>query len=655
MSDQPPSPSSVAHRFGAPPSAAVPRMENVRLTAPDLERRALMAKTRSRLVLAAGGFALLFVALVLKLADATIIRPELPKAEAQLRLPDPPPPATANGVTPAAATDHDFGPRVTRASITDRNGEILAISLPTAALYANPKEMIDAGDTARRLKAALPDLDEATVQARLQSDKQFVYLARELTPRQELKINDLGIPGIYFEPTERRHYPLGRVAAQVLGGVDVDGHGVAGVEKFFDKRLHDNPTPLALSLDVRVQAVMRDELSKAMDEFNAIGACGIVMDVRTGEVLAMVSLPDYDANDFGHASADDRFNRAVTGMYEPGSTFKLQTASMALDGGIVHIWDEFDASQPIHIGRFTITDFEGKHRWLYLPEVLAYSSNLGAAHIAEDVGAERQRAWMQNMGMLSRLGIELPEAGLPLAPPVSNWKEAATMTIGFGHGIAVSPLHVVVGTATVANGGILYRPTILAHDPNAPPREGFRIMQTSTSDIIRKLMRLVVTDGYGKSAEVAGYYVGGKTGTAEKVAHKGYEKHANVAAFTSVFPMNGPRFAVYMMLDEPKANASTHGYATAGWVIAPAVGKVIARIAPMEGLLPDIDDAPTINAELAIPLEPGRPPGARPLGPQPPRSEPPHGEPPVASAPKPEAPPRDYKHEASLVTSVAAR
>ena len=650
MNDRPPSPSSVAHRFGAPLADAVPRMENVRLTAPDHDRRGVMAKMRSRMVLAAGGFGLLFATLVVKLADATIFQPMLPKQEVQLRKPDPPPPPTGPGVTPVAAAAHDFGLRAARASITDRNGEILAISLPTAALYANPREMIDPAESAKKLKTVLPDLDAATVQARLSENKQFVYLARQLTPREELRINDLGIPGIYFEPTERRHYPLGRVAAQVLGGVDVDGHGVAGVEKFFDKRLHDDPTPLALSLDVRVQAVMRDELSKAMEEFNAIGACGIVMDVRTGEVLAMASLPDYDANDVGHASPDERFNRAVTGMYEPGSTFKLQTASLALDSGTVQIWNGFDASEPIHIGRFTITDFEGKHRWLYLPEILAYSSNIGAAKMAEAVGSEKQRAWMQQMGMLSRLGIELPEAGLPLAPPAANWKEIATLTIGFGHGIAVSPLHVVDGTAAVANGGTLYRPTILAHDPNSPPRDGFRVMQQSTSDTMRKLMRLVVTDGYGKSAEVAGYYVGGKTGTAEKVAHKGYEKHANVAAFTSVFPMNAPRYAVYMMLDEPKANASTHGYATAGWVIAPSVGKVIARIAPMEGLLPDIDDAPTINASLAIPLEPGRPPGAKPTGPQPP-----HVEPPVAAAPKPEPPPHDYKHEASLVMPVAAR
>jgi cell division protein FtsI (penicillin-binding protein 3) len=310
-----------------------------------------------------------------------------------------------------------------------------------------------------------------------------------------------------------------------------------------------------------------------------------VMDVRTGEVLAMVSLPDYDANTVGSAAPDDRFNRAVTGMYEPGSTFKLQTAAMALDGGIAHIWDEFDASRPIQIGRFTITDFEGKHRWLYLPEVLAYSSNLGAAHIAQAVGAERQRAWLRSMGMFNRIGVELPEAGLPIIPPAANWKEATTLTVGFGHGIAVSPLHVVRGTAVLANGGIMLQPTMLAKSPQGtnagelpvnsiqqlPPPPGERILQASTSDTIRKLMRLVVTDGYGKPAEVPGYYVGGKTGTAEKVGAHGYKKHTNVAAFMSVFPMNAPRYAVYMMLDEPKANASTHGYATAGWVAAPAV------------------------------------------------------------------------------------
>ncbi|MBS0559702.1 MAG: penicillin-binding protein 2 [Proteobacteria bacterium] len=610
-----PPPRAPAFRRGAARDDAVPRIETVRLTAPDLKRRAAMAKTRRRLGFTAIGFGVLFVAVMLKLADATIIqplqphRPERPIAQ----LLDPP--KTAGSVSPAR-----------RATITDRNGEILAISLPTAALYANPRELIDPADAAHKLKSVLPKLDEEEAAKRLaESGKQFVYLARQLSPREQLMINALGIPGIYFEPTERRRYPMGRAAAQVLGGVDVDGHGVAGVERFFDQRLHDDPTPLRLSIDVRVQAVVRDELSQAMDEFRAIGACGIVMDVRTGEVLAMVSLPDYDANMVGSASPDERFNRAVTGMYEPGSTFKLQTAAMALDGGIAHIWDEFDASRPIRIGRFTITDFEGKHRWLYLPEVLAYSSNLGAAHIAQAVGAERQRAWLRGMGMFNRIGIELPEVGLPIVQPASNWKEVTTLTVGFGHGIAVSPLHVVRGTAVLANGGIMLQPTILAKSLQGgghldampanptqplPPPPGERILQQSTSDTIRKLMRLVVTDGYGKTAEIPGYYVGGKTGTAEKVGAHGYRKHTNVAAFMSVFPMNQPRYAVYMMLDEPHANASTHGYATAGWVAAPAAGRVIARIGPMLGLLPDIADADAIKQALYIPLQPGRPPGA---------------------------------------------
>ena len=251
-------------------------------------------------------------------------------------------------------------------------------------------------------------------------------------------------------------------------------------------------------------------------------------------------------------------------MYEPGSTFKLQTAAMALDSGAAQLWNQFDAAHPIKIGRFTITDFEGKHRYLSLPEVLAYSSNLGARISPRPVGSERQRAWLEQMGMFGRLGIELPEAGRPIVPAAANWGEATNLTVGFGHGIAVSPLHVVRGTATLANGGVLLRPTILASEPGDPPREGTRIMQQMTSDTIRKLMRLVVTDGYGKPANIPGYYVGGKTGTAEKTGSHGYKKHTNISAFMSVFPMNAPHYAVYFMLDEPHGNKSTGGYSTAG-------------------------------------------------------------------------------------------
>lgn len=595
-----------AHRRGAARSDTVPQVETVRVTAPDLKRRAAMEKTRSRLVLASGGFMILFMAVVVKLALATIVMPAMPhRPEKQIIALATAEPVPADTAIPGQ-----------RAMITDRNGQPLAMSLSTVSLFADPRQIIDINEAAHKLKQVVPRLNEEDLRDRLSRDKKFIYLAREITPREEQTINNLGIPGIDFRPTQHRHYPMGRTAAQVLGGVDVDEKGFAGVERYFDKRLREDTSPLTLSLDVRVQAAVREELLAAMQTFEAIGACGIVMDVNTGEVLAMVSLPDYDANTVRLAPADDRFNRTVAGVYEPGSTFKLQTASMAIDAGIAHLWDQFDASRPISIGRFTITDFEGKHRWLYLPEVLAYSSNLGAAHIAQAVGSERQRTWLESMGMFNRVGIELPEAAFPIIQKASAWKEIVTLTVGFGHGISVTPLHVVRGTAAVANGGILLRPTILKLPSGTQP-QGTRVMQQSTSDLMRKLMRLIVTDGFGKAAEVPGYFPGGKTGTAEKVAaHGGYKKHANVAAFMSVFPMNAPRYAVYMMLDEPHGNKNTYGYATAGWVAAPAAGKVIARIGPMLGMLPDIQNMAAINQSLSVPLQPGRPPGVPARGPQ---------------------------------------
>jgi len=631
-------------RLGGPPP-----VETVRVTAPDLARRVALERTRGRLVIAAGGFLVLFSAVIVKLAGATVVFPMASRRlEHMARLPDPTPAGETPGATQAAAAP-DPSPH-TRAQITDRNGEILAISLPTAGLYANPREMMDTDAAAARLKAVLPHLDLEVVRSRLASSKGFVYLARNISPREQLEVNNLGIPGVYFQATERRRYPQGRVAAHAIGNVDVDAHGVAGVERAFDARLRDDPTPLRLSLDVRVQGVVRDELMKSMTEFHAIGACGIVMDVRTGEVIAMVSLPDFDANKPGEATPDQRFNRAVTGMYEPGSTFKLQTAAMSLDSGAGHLWNSYDAAHNIKIGRFTIQDFQGKHRSLFFPEVIAYSSNLGAAHMAVAVGAERQQSWLRAMGMFTRVGIELPEQGQPIVQPFANWKEIATMTVGFGHGIAVSPLHVVRGTAALANGGYVLKPTILAVDPAAAREAGTRVMQPSTSDTIRKLMRLVVTDGYGKPADVPGYFVGGKTGTAEKTTGHGYKKHSNISAFMSVFPMNQPKYAVYFMLDEPKGNASTGGYSTAGAVSAPGAGRVISRIAPMLGLMPETVTVAATQATLAIAMQPGRPPSTPVAHVPAPHPAPGPGTP-QAQAQEPALP----RREPGPATSVAAR
>ncbi|WP_183479181.1 peptidoglycan D,D-transpeptidase FtsI family protein [Komagataeibacter kakiaceti] len=589
--------------------------------------RALMAQDRmhARLLVLAGVFCVLFSAIGIKLTLATIIRP-MPPQQQQIAPQVPPIPKS----DPKGMIAGDIAlPQVHRASVIDRNGQVLAMSLPVAQVYANPLEMIDTTDAAHKLKTVLPSLNEEETKRRLSLNKQFVYLARDISPAQELAINNLGIPGVYFEPGERRRYPMGRVAAHILGGVDIDDHGVAGIERYFDKRLDDDRTPLRLSLDVRVQNVVHDELQSAMDTFQAIGACAIVMDVRSGEIISMVSLPDYDANDFGRAAPDSRFNRAVTGMYEPGSTFKLQTTAMALQDGVAHIWDRF-SSTPIKIGRFTISDMKSDHfdPWLTLPEVMAYSSNPAAAHIALDAGAARQQDWLRRMGFFARVPIELPEAGRPIVPSVRNWGVSTTMTVAFGHGMAEPPLSIVRGTAATANGGFLLRPTLVAHEtapaasgatPDASaamPPDAERLISAANSDILRRILRLDVAKGTGQKAESVGYYVGGKTGTAEKIGpHGGYLKHVNVSAFTGIFPMNAPRYAIYVMLDSPKPTAQTHGWTTAGWNAAPTAARMITRIAPLMGLFPDTQHAAAIEADLAIPMRPAVPRGYRALGP----------------------------------------
>ncbi|MBS0983741.1 penicillin-binding protein 2 [Gluconobacter cerinus] len=631
-------PPSGSRRAARPGKRAERRDSQTAVRTPS--RRLNLDQMHSRLLGVGMGFLAIYGAVALKATFATVLMPMEPeKRQIAPQVPEIP------KSDPRGEMAGDFVlPTVKRATITDRNGQALALSLPVAQVYANPMELIDPEDATKKLKTVLPKLDEAETVRRLSLKKQFVYIARDISPVQEIAINNLGIPGIYFEAGERRHYPLGRTAAQIMGSVDIDDHGIAGVERFFDQRLNSDRTPLRLSLDVRVQAVAHDELMAAKDEFSAIGASAIVMDVRTGEILAMVSLPDYDANDFNHAPNDARFNRAVTGMYEPGSTFKLQTAAMGLQLGVVHIWDRF-STIPIRVGRFTIRDMKTDHfaPWLSLPGVLAYSSNPAAAHIALDVGAQRQQDWLRSMGFFNRVPVELPEAGRPLVPASKNWGLSTVMTVGFGHGVAEPPLAIVRGTAATVNGGILLKPTLVARDqqdesqtPDAKVRPvaykpdeadsgddigaqtpvGTRVLSEKTSALLRKLLRLDVTLGSGKSAEVPGYYVGGKTGTAEKIgAHGGYLKHVNVSAFTSVFPMNNPHYAVYVMLDSPQGTAATHGWTTAAWNAAPTVKKIISRVGPILNQFPDTANKDAIDASLAISMNPSVPAGYRALGP----------------------------------------
>jgi cell division protein FtsI (penicillin-binding protein 3) len=357
------------------------------------------------------------------------------------------------------------------------------------------------------------------------------------------------------------------------------------------------------------------------------------MDVQTGEVIGMISLPDFDLSD--PVSREDRpmtreeqgnnprFNRSTVGVYEPGSTFKLFTAAAALELGVMNVWNGYDASRPIRIGRHEINDFRGKNRWLALPEIIAYSSNLASAHMAVAIGTQRHREFMVRLQMGSRLQIELPEVALPLIPRPQDWREINTMTIGFGHGISVTPLHVVNDTAALANGGILRQPTLLAR-PHGEVVEGTRVISERTSDTMRRLMRAAVTEGSAKGADIPGYFVGGKTGTAQKTGPRGgYLENKRIAAFVGAFPMHAPRYAIYVMVDEPKPNARSQGYATAGWVAAPAAGMVIRSVAPILGMMPETDRMAEIQASIHIPLQPGRPAApARPAGTPPPRQTP---------------------------------
>jgi cell division protein FtsI (penicillin-binding protein 3) len=484
-------------------------------------------------------------------------------------------------VSKVAGALHAPSPR--RGDIVDRNGVIIATSLPTASLYADPKEVIDPIGSLNRLAAVLPGIDRERLSARLTAaGGRFVWVRRDLTPDEQYAVNRLGLPGFGFVTEERRVYPQGSIAGHVVGLSDIDGRGIAGIEMAFDQTLQRGDR-VRLSLDLRVQHMVRQELAEAVREFRAIGAAGVVLDVRTGEILSMVSLPDFDPNIPGEEPADSRFNRVTSGVYEMGSTFKLFTLAMGLDSGVTSLRGGYDASRPIRVGRFTISDYHAKNRWLSVPEILIHSSNIGAAQMAVAVGTSRQRDYLARFGLLQKAAVELPEVGEPLQP--APWREVNTMTVGFGHGVAVSPLQLVTGVAAIVDGGIRRPATLLYRNESQPPL-GERVISAATSRQLRALMRMVVRYGTGAKADIPGYRVGGKTGTAEKQASRGYRKDARLASFVAAFPIDEPRYAVLVMVDEPKATAKTFGYATGGWVAAPTVGRLVKRMAPLLGVTP---------------------------------------------------------------------
>jgi cell division protein FtsI (penicillin-binding protein 3) len=483
-----------------------------------------------------------------------------------------------------------------RPDIVDRNGEVLATDIKMVSVFAEPRNIVDKDEAVELLTAVLPDLDARELRERLGTRKGFVWVKREITPKQQAEVHRLGIPGVGFLPENKRVYPNAQAAAHVLGFANVDNVGIAGIEKYIDGQgLQDlngagfnisaaDLKPVELSVDLRVQHIMRDELVGAMEKYKAKAAAGAVLDVTTGEIVSLVSLPDYDPNNPVDALEKDRINRINVGVYEMGSTFKAITTAMALDSGKFTINSTLDARSGLRYGKFTIGDYHGTHRILTVPEVFIHSSNIGTARMALGIGVEGHKAFLRKMGQLDRLKTELPENAEPIVPP--RWGELNTVTIAFGHGVAVAPLQAVAAVGALVNGGIMIPPTFLKRSEADAKALGTRVIKPETSEAMRYVMRLNAEKGSATKAAVAGFYVGGKTGTAEKVIGGRYSKNRLLTTFMAIAPSDKPKYVFLTILDEPQGLPETHGFATSGWNASPVTGNIIERSAPLLGIPP---------------------------------------------------------------------
>jgi cell division protein FtsI (penicillin-binding protein 3) len=543
-------------------------------------------KARARIALAIVAFSLVYAVIALRLVLFAVA----PETHAARR----------GGTADALAT--------ARPDILDRNGEVLAIDVRVPSLFAEPRRIIDVDEAVELLLTVMPDLDEREVHERLASRKGFAWLKREVSARQQQEIHRLGIPGIGFLAENKRIYPNGAEVSHLIGHVNIDNEGIAGIERWLDSRgladLHRagfafdrQQRPVELAVDLRVQHAVRDELIAAAEKYKAKAAAALVVDVRTGEIISMVSVPDYDPNHPAQANDPTRINRLTTGVFELGSTFKALTVAMALDSGKITLNSTFDARVPLRYGRFNIHDYKGQKRVLTVPEIFTYSSNIGTARMALALGVEHHKWFLKKMGQLDRLRTELPESAEPLVP--KRWGELNTVTISFGHGLSVAPLQAVMAINALVNGGYLIPPTFLKRSEEEAQRLAQRVIKPETSEKMRYLLRLNAEKGTATRAEVKGYYVGGKTGTSDKVVNGRYSKTKVLTTFTAILPADQPRYQLLVMLDEPQGLPETHGYTTSGWNAAPTAGKIIARIAPLLGLTPRFDLPPADQLILA--------------------------------------------------------
>lgn len=575
----------VPEPVAAPPRAAPPR-----------RRMTKLQKSASRIILLVGGFVCIYVAIFARLTQFG--------AE-----PDQQYDARRSAADQLAAA---------RPDIVDRNGRILATDVQVPSLYAEPKKIIDVDEATELLSAQLPELDARDLRSKLASGKGFLWLKREITPEQQAAIYRLGLPGIGFIMENKRIYPNGSTLSHVLGAVNIDNQGIAGIEKYIDSKrgLSDlqalgyasnssDMKPMQLSIDLRAQAVMRDELVGGMAHYRAKAAAGAVMDVNTGEILSLVSLPDFDPNNPADALDPNRINRINVGTYEMGSTFKALTVAEGIESGKYTTNSVLDAVHPLRYGRFTITDYHATYSMLSLPQVFVHSSNLGAARIALSLGVDAQKAFLTMMGQTTRLVTELPENAMPLVP--RRWSEVNTATISFGHGIAVAPLQALMAVGAMMNGGHLMKPTFLVRNEEEAIAASTQVLKPHTSDVMRYILRLNATDpkGSAKFADRPGLQVGGKTGTAEKLINGRYAKDKlhNFTTFMAVFPFDKPKYLVLVIYDEPQPVPESYGYTTAAWNGGVTTGKVVERIAPLLGVKPRFYEVPNNVPPLYAPKD----------------------------------------------------
>jgi len=534
------------------------------------QRKAALEIGRERLALLLLVFSFAFIGLSFRLFQLTVIEANGSREDVALQV---------------------AAPHQVRADILDRNGVLLATSVPSVTLTVRPSKLIDPAGTAEKIAAILPDLSPSFVADRLSKRRRLAQIKQHLTPQQHYLLNAIGDPGLEFVRDYKRVYPNGALAAHAIGFTDGDGKGRMGVEGFLNEKLEalgEDQGALRLTIDSRVQHVMEDELWRAMTKHEAVGGAGVILDIYTGEILAMASLPDFDPNAVARAPVSYQNNRVTKDTYELGSIFKIFTLAGALDRNVIRMDDRFDATEPLKIAGFRIRDDHPQNRWLSTPEVLLHSSNIASGQIALKMGADNHRAFLQELGLLDNLSIELNEISSPRY--AGRWGDVKTVTVSYGHGLAVSQLHAAQASAAILNGGTLIRATLMADDPISQDARSTRVISPDTSKVMRELLRLVVLDGTGSKADVPGYRVGGKTGTAEKPSAKGYRKDANMASFMGAFPMDDPRYVVLATLDEAKATKDTFGFAGAGWVAAPVVGNVVLRAAPILGVEPSERD-----------------------------------------------------------------